>query len=146
MTKPLNVTSTVERKYEQLPRFICIPQAKVSPWKLESTTTVEGTINGVEIGRRGLKRWDERKCWFIELPEPLCKKAGIETGDRVELKLQIASEDLPQELSDLIAKDPKARARWQKLTPAQQRMLREDVMSAKQSSTRAKRAARILAG
>jgi hypothetical protein len=146
MAKPLTVTSIVERKYDQLPRFVCIPLAKVSPWKLESTTTVEGTINGIEIGRRSLKRWDDRKCWWIELPEPLCKKAGIETGDRVDLTLRTASEDLPQELSDLIAKDPKARARWQKLTSGQKRMLREEVMSAKQSSTRARRAARVLAG
>jgi hypothetical protein len=145
MAKSLTATSTIERKYAQLPRFVCIPFAEVSPWKLESTTTVEGTINGTDIGRRGLKRWDERKCWFIELPESLCKKARIETGDRVELNLQIASDDLPQELSDLIAKDPKAKARWQKLTSGQQRMLREEVMSAKQSSTRAKRAARVLA-
>src|SRR5262245_56934569 len=145
MTKPLTVSGTVERKYEQFPRFVCIPLDKVATWKLEATTTVEGTINGADIGRRSLKRWDDRKCWWIDLPEPLCKKAKIETGDRVELKLQIASEDLPRELAELIAKDPKAKARWQKLTAGQQRMLREDVMSARQSSTRARRAARVLA-
>jgi hypothetical protein len=145
MAKPLSVSGIVERKYEQFSRFVCIPLTKVAPWKLEATTTVEGTINGTDIGRRSLKRGDDRKCWWIDLPEPLCKKAGVETGDRVELQLQIASEDLPQELSELIAKDPKAKSRWLKLTSGQKRMLREDVMSAKQSSTRARRAARELA-
>jgi hypothetical protein len=145
MAKPLTVSGIVERKYEQFPRFVCIPLDKIDPWKLESTTTVEGTINGADIGRRSLKRWDDRKCWWMDLPEALCKKAGIETGDRVELKLRIASEDLPRELAELIAKDRKAKVRWQKLTIGQQRMLREEVMSAKQSSTRSRRAARVLA-
>jgi hypothetical protein len=145
MAKPLTLTSTVERKYAQFPRFVCIPLAKVAPWKLEATTTVEGTINGVDIGRRSLKRWDDRKCWWIDLPEPLCKKAGIETGDKVELNLRIASEDLPKELKDLIAKDPQAKARWERLTVGQRRMLREEVSAAKQSSTRTRRAARVLA-
>jgi hypothetical protein len=58
MPKSLKVTATVEGKYEQFPRFVCIPLASVSPWKLEGTTTIECTINGVEIGRRSLKRWD----------------------------------------------------------------------------------------
>jgi hypothetical protein len=144
MPKPLNVTATVERKYEQFPRFVCIPLASVSLWKLEGTTTIEGTINGVEIGRRSLKRWDDRKCWWIDLPEPLCKKASIETGDRVKLSLRIASEELPQELSELLARDPAARNRWKKLTSGQKRMLREDIMSAKQPGTRLRRAERML--
>jgi len=144
MPKPLNVTATVERKYEQFPRFVRIPLAAVSPWKLEGTTTIEGTINGVEMGRRSLKRWDDRKCWWIDLPEPLCKRASIETGDRVKLCLRIASEELPHELSELLARDPAARARWEKLTSGQKRMLREDVMSAKQTGTRLRRAERTL--
>jgi len=138
--KPLVITAQVERKYEQFPRFVCIPLAKVAPWKLDSTTTVEGTINGVDIGRRSLKRWDDRKCWWIDLPEPLCQKARIETGDKVKLSLRIASETLPKELLELIEKDSVAMARWQKLTPGQKRMLREEIMAARQSSTRARRA------
>jgi hypothetical protein len=144
MPKPINVTALVERKYEQFPRFVCIPLAKVAPWKLDATTTVEGTINGVDIGRRSLKRWDDRKCWWIDLPEPVCRKAGVGTGDKVQLSLRIASETLPKELFELIEKDSAARARWQKLTPGQKRMLREEVMSAKQSSTRTHRARLVL--
>jgi hypothetical protein len=73
------------------------------------------------MGRRSLKRWDDRKCWWIDLPEPICRKASVETGDRVKLSLRIAPEDLPEELSKLIAKDPAARARWEKLTTGQKK-------------------------
>ena len=64
MKKPntLNVTGVVEHKHEGLPRFVCIPLKQVAPWGLETTTTVEGELNGVAIGRRSLKRWDDRAC------------------------------------------------------------------------------------
>lgn len=142
--KPLNVISTIEHKHEGLPRFVCIPMKAVDPWKLSGTTTVELTINGVSTGRRSLKRWDERNCWWMDLSNDVCRKAGVETGDVVKLGLTIAVDELPAELSELIAKNSAARRRWEGLTPGQQRMLREEILSAKQSATRARRAARGL--
>ena len=116
----------------------------IDPWKLTGTTTVEGTINDTDLGRRSLKRWDERKCWWIDLPEPLCKKARLETGDDVQLTIRLASLGLPDELKDLLRNNFEAKANWEKLTPPQQRMLREDVFSAKTSATRRRRAERSL--
>jgi hypothetical protein len=142
--KILNVTSSIEHKHEGLPRFICIPMSKVDPWKLQGTTTVEVTMNGVDIGRRSLKRWDDRNCWFMDLSSDACRKAKVETGDRVKLILKIASEELPAELAHLFEKNSQARARWERLTLGQKRMLREEVLSAKQAETRARRAARAL--
>src|SRR4030095_2542612 len=100
--KPLNVTSTIEHKHEGLPRFVCIPVSKVDPWKLQGTTTVELTMNGVNVGRRRLKRWDDRDCWWMDLAGAVCRKANVGTGDRVDLILRIASEELPAELARLI--------------------------------------------
>jgi len=80
----------------------------------------------------------------MDLSNEVCRKADIETGDRVELVLTIGSEELPAELAMLIKKNPIARQRWETLTPGQQRMLRENILSAKQSATRARRAAREL--
>ena len=94
--REISVSSKVIRHHPQLSRLVTIPLDKIAPWKLTETTTVEGTINGIELGRRSLKRWDERKCWWIDLPEPLCKKAKVDTGDSVELTIRLASEDLPQ--------------------------------------------------
>jgi hypothetical protein len=142
--KTLNVTSTIAHKHEGLPRFVCVPMAKVDPWKLQGTTTVEVTLNGVNICRRSLKRWDDRDCWFMDLADAVCRKANVETGDRVKLNLKIASEELPAELAQLIRKNSQARARWERLTPGQKRMLREEILTAKQPATRQRRAARAL--
>ena len=140
----LEITATVEHKHVGFPRFVCMPLEKIAPWKLESTTTIEGTLNNVDIGRRSLKRWDDRECWWIDLPEPLCLKAKIDTGDRVQLSLRIAAVDLPEELARLVSKEPVARKAWEQLTPGQQRMLREEIMAAKQSVTRERRARKAL--
>jgi len=142
--KTLKAISIIEHKHEGLPRFVCIPMARVDPWKLQGTTTVELTINGVNVGRRSLKRWEDRNCWWMDLSNDVCDRAGVETGDRVELSLRIASGNLPAELGQLIESNSKARARWEALTPAQQRMLREEILAAKQSGTRERRAARAL--
>lgn len=142
--KSLSVTSIIEHKHEGLPRFVCIPMKAVEPWKLSGTTTVALSINGVQVGRRSLKRWDDRNCWWMDLSNDVCRKAKIETGDRVKMNLTIASEELPAELLTLISENPKARRRWESLTSGQQRMLREEVLAAKQSATRSRRAARAL--
>ena len=143
-SESVEVTTVVEHKHEGLPRFVCIPLDKVAAWNLDATTTVEGTINGVDIGRRSLKRWDDRRSWFMDLPEPLCRKAKIDTGDSVEVNLRVASQELPPELARLIANDPVARRAWEQLTSGQQRMLREEVFAASQPATRERRARRAL--
>jgi len=143
MTTDLRVTGIIERKHPKLPRFLVVPSDAVASWRLVRTTVVEGTLNGVEIGRRTIKYWDEQR-WFIELPEPFCRRARVDTGDTVVLTLRIAADDLPEELSRLIARDRRAKTAWERLTVSQQRMLREHVASAKQPATRERRAVRGL--
>jgi hypothetical protein len=142
--KQIEVTSTVIRHNPQFARLVTIPLDIIAPWKLQETTVVVGTINGIDFGRRTLKRWDERQCWWIDLPDPLCKKVKIDVGDKVELNLTLASEELPEELKALLSKNPAAKARWEKLTSAQQRMLREEIFAAKSSATRTRRAEKVL--
>ena len=96
-------------------------------------------MNGVNVGRRSLKCWDDRGCWFIDLADAVCRKANVETGDRVKLSLKIGSEELPEELAQLIKRNSPARARWEQLTPGQKRMLREEILAAKQPATRRSR-------
>ena len=134
------VVTRVERKHPALPRFVLVPNRSIAPWLLDGTTVVELTVNGVETGRRTLKPGD-RENWYMDLPEPVCRRAGIETGDRVTLVLRLASEALPEELARLLATDPAARARWERLTPSWQRMLSEHIQAAKQTATRERRAA-----
>src|SRR5262245_20959516 len=142
--KPITLTSTVTRHHPQFARLVTIPLEAIAPWKLSDTTVIEGTINDTELGRRSLKRWDDRNCWWIDLPEPLCKRAKLETGDEVTLKIRLASEDLPDELKGLLAKNARAKANWNALTKPQQRMLREEILAAKSSERRARRAKKSL--
>ena len=144
MKKQISVVTTVIRHNPQFSRLVTIPLEEISPLKLTGTTTVEGTINGVDLGRRSLKRWDDKNCWWIDLPEPLCKKAKLETGAEVQLTIRLASEDLPAELQELLKTNAVAKANWEKLTQPQQRMLREDVFAAKTSAARQRRAEKFL--
>lgn len=144
MKKQISVVTTVIRHNPQFSRLVTIPLDEIAPWKLTGTTTVEGTINGIDLGRRSLKRWDDRNCWWIDLPEPLCRKAKLETGDEVQLTIRLASEDLPEELQELLKTNAAAKANWEKLTHAQQRMLREDVFAAKSAAARRRRAGKFL--
>ena len=146
MPKPreIAVTSTVIRHQPQFSRLVTIPLEVISPWKLSGTTVIEGTINDTQLGRRTLKRWDDRNCWWIDLPNTLCKRAAVEVGDQVRLKIRLASEELPAELKQLLRDDQTAKANWDELTAAQQRMLREEVLAAKDPQTRTRRARRFL--
>ncbi|HEX3185478.1 MAG TPA: YdeI/OmpD-associated family protein [Pyrinomonadaceae bacterium] len=144
MKKQISVVTRVIKHNPEFCRLVTIPLEALEPWKLSGTTTVEGTINGTDLGRRSLKRWDERNCWWIDLPNPLCKKAKLETGDEVTLTIRLAAEDLPEELEDLLRTDRVAQANWEKLTQAQQRMLREDIFAAKTPATRRRRAEKLL--
>jgi len=133
----------IERKHEELPAFVVIPARALAAWKLTGTTTVQGTLDGVPIGRRSLKRFDAER-WFVELRRDFLAKIGKAPGDRATLAITIASGDLPAELVAVIASAPAARAAWEALTSAQQRMLREEILAAKTSGTRERRARQAL--
>ncbi len=143
MKTPIELEAVIERKAANLPRFVVVPSRLVAPWKLVGTTALEGALNGVHLGRRNIKPWDAER-WFIELPETLCRQAGVETGDTVRLFLSVAPEEMPGELTEILESDPEAQARWRRMTASQRRMLREDVLGAKAPATRRKRALRVL--
>ena len=143
--KAVRVRALVERKATSLPRFVVVPSSPLKAWRLEGTTPVEVAAGGVSLGRRNLKRWGKgRDCWFIDLSDSLCRRAGVDTGDRITLELRKASEALPTELSRLLENSETARRAWAARTASQQRMLADNVRAARQSSTRARRAAKAL--
>jgi hypothetical protein len=139
----VTLPALVEQKDPRLPRFLVVPAHHVDAWQLAGTTVVEATVNGVEIGRRTLKRWGDDR-WFIELTRPMCARAAIDTDDRVVLSLWLADPALPAELEALLARNPRARQAWDALGAAQQRALCEEVFAAATPATRARRAARRL--
>jgi hypothetical protein len=133
----------IDRKQDDLPAFVVVPASTIASWKLEKTTTVEATLDAVPLGRRSLQRLDEQS-WFIELRQEHLAALEKEPGERATLVLTLASTRLPAELKALIESDDAARARWEAHTAAQKRMLREQVLEAKTSATRERRARRAL--
>ncbi|MBD3173824.1 MAG: hypothetical protein GF320_01480 [Armatimonadia bacterium] len=141
----IEVNTRVERKQPDLPRYAIIPANALQPWDLSGTTVVEVALNGMPVNRRSLKRWDEER-WFVSITAKDCDRIGADTGDEVHITLTVASTDLPAELEGLIRNQPRARTAWQRMTPSQQRMLRENVGMAKEPETRDRRARRALLG
>lgn len=139
----VRLATTIDRHHSGLPRYVVVPRTVLGPWRLEGTTVVEGTIDGTPLGRRSLKRWDEDR-WFLDLPESLCREAGVETGDTVELEIRRASTALPEELESVLRSSRTARERWARWSASRRRMLREHVLAAKRPETRRRRARKAL--
>ncbi len=139
----LKLVVRIERKNAEMPAFVTVPAAKVAKWKLTASTTVEGTLDGVSLGRRSLKRWDDER-WFIELRRESLDAVGKSPGERATLVIDRASTEIPAELQRLIDADMVARERWESRTEAQRRMLREEILAAKSSGARERRARRAL--
>ena len=140
---PLKLVVRIERKHAEMPAFVVLPADKVAGWRLTATTTVEGTLDGVSLGRRSLKRWDEER-WFIELRRESLDALGKSPGDRATLVIDRAPTEIPAELQRLIDTDAAARECWESRTEAQRRMLREDILAARSSDARERRARRAL--
>jgi hypothetical protein len=75
------------RKLEDLPLYVVIPDALITPWALQATTTVEGTIDQVPLGRRSLPRLDDDH-WFLELRAAHLAALGKGRGDRAQVLAQ----------------------------------------------------------
>lgn len=142
-TDAITTDALLERKHPRLAAFVVVPAAAVARWKLAATTTVEGSVDGIAMGRRSLVRWDDDR-WFIELRAETLAELGKEPGERVRLRIARASTELPPELRALLASEPAARARWERATPAQQRMLREEILKLKSAAARDRRARKEL--
>ncbi|HEX6560345.1 MAG TPA: YdeI/OmpD-associated family protein [Longimicrobiales bacterium] len=132
-------TSVVERTSGSAPRFAGISDTQLGNWAVRPTLVVEGSMNGMDLGRTTLRRTDRGR-YEIELPSPLCAKAQVNTGDHVTLRLRLVDDVFPVELQQLLDADAIARESWSNLSEPEQRTLREHVASARLPETRARRA------
>lgn len=115
--KPARLFVVIERLDPRVPRFVVVPANAVTDWMIGKTTVVEGRFGGVELGRRTLVPWKERG-FSIGIPEPLCRAAGVDTGDEIELEIRLAEDLIPAELASLLRKSRVARSAWDGLTTA----------------------------
>ena len=129
----------LERRSGSEPRYALVPAGNLAPPDIGNEVTVEGTLNGYDLGPVRLRsRPDDM--WELELASPICAKAQVGTGDSIMLRLRLASADVPPELQDLLDTEPLARAKWLEMTDTEQRVLRDRVRSARLTETRARRA------
>jgi Bacteriocin-protection, YdeI or OmpD-Associated/Domain of unknown function (DUF1905) len=122
------------------PRFVVYPG---KAWDETGTFTVEVSLNGIPIGLRNLIPWKERG-WHFGLSEPMCRKVGVETGDRVHVEMRRLGDTRPQELNELLNSDPKAQRAWNGLSAGERREFVIFVADAKKPETRVRRTRRLL--
>ena len=138
--EPITFDATVERIAPEVPRFVVYPGRA---WDETGTFIVDVSLNGIPIGLRNLIPWKERG-WHFGLSEPMCRKAGIDTGDPVHVEMRRSPDARPDELKELLKKNPQARKSWDGLSAGEQRDFVLFVASAKKPETRLRRARRLL--
>jgi hypothetical protein len=139
----ISLDVVIEQKAAEMTPYVVIPAAKVARWKLDATTTIEGSLDGVALGRRSLKRRNGAH-WFVELPQGILSTVGKSVGARARLVISMASVSLPDELKTLVADDAAAQRCWDAYSEAQKRGLREHILGAKSSEARLRRARQAL--
>ena len=136
----ISFDAVIERIAPEVPRYIVYPG---EAWDETATFIVEVALNGIPIGLRNLIPWKERG-WHFGLSEPICRKVGVETGDRVHIEMGRLGNTRPRELQDLLENNSKARKAWDSLSEGQQRDFVLFVAGAKKPETRMRRARRLL--
>lgn len=140
VSEPISFEAVIERLAPQVPRFVVYSG---DPWGETATFTVDVSLNGTRIGLRNLVPWKQRG-WSFGLSQPMCRKAAVDTGDRVRVVMRRLGETRPDELDHLLDTRPEARQAWQALSAAQRRDFVLFVAAARKPETRARRAARLL--
>ena len=126
--------TVIERKHPSLPRFAIVPVDVPAIFKTGTTITVTGTLNGHDLGRRGLKPWGDGR-WWIDITGEICRAAGVDTGDRVAIVLEPVRDRVPAPLAALVKRDVAFAKAWRALSPGRQRLHAEWIASAKKPET-----------
>lgn len=113
------------------------------PFATSARLRVEADVSGVPV--KGA--WQPAGGrWYLMLPRPALKAAGLAIGAPVEVAFKLAPPDeveLPPELEALLAAERKVQQAWQAFTPGKQRGLAYLIASAKRPDTRAARLAQV---
>ena len=136
----ISFDAVIERIAPEVPRYIVYPG---EAWDETATFIVEVVLNGIPIGLRNLIPWKERG-WHFGLSEPICRKVGVETGDRVQVEMRRLGDARPRELQELLDSNRRAKSAWSSLSDGEQRDFVLFVAGAKKPETRRRRAGRLL--
>ena len=140
----LRFRTELQRKDPGLPVFISIPGAVVAPWSLTDWTTVEGSLDGHDFGRRTIKDWGKGSPdWFVEFLKPFLEAAGLKPGDTVEVELRQADMTMPPAMAERMKSDAEFARAYEGLIPNHQRKAIEHYLEAKTAAGRATRLEKI---
>ena len=146
--KEIRFTSQLVR-LESGPRYhvLRVPEEIAARWKAAKVRRVTGTINGCPVNR-GLQHHAGGGS-FLVLGRDLLKTIGL---NRRSIATLVLAPDpvpdefaVPEELLLALEHDERARVRWESFPPGRRRSLVHYVTSAKQESTRIKRALELTA-
>lgn len=119
--------------------------ARTLPFAQHPRLRIEADVSGVPV--KGA--WQPAKgVWFLMLPKPGLKSAGLSIGDDVEVAFRVIAQDdvdVPEELAAALSRSAKRRKAWNAHTAGTQRGLAHFVESAKRPDTRQKRLDAVLA-
>ena len=104
----ISFDARIERIAPEVPRYIVYPG---EAWDESATFIVEVALNGIPIGLRNLIPLKERGGQF-GLSEPICRKVGVDTGDRVHIEMRKLEDTTPRELQELLENHGRARRAW----------------------------------
>jgi hypothetical protein len=126
--------------------LFCGPElATVLPFKQHPRLRIDGEFEGIPVqlawqpSRRGPH--------YVMVNPGLCKQAGVEVGDEVSLRFNLADPNLvalPEALEQALREAGESLALWEALTPGKRRGLAHLIESAKGQATRTRRAAEAL--
>jgi hypothetical protein len=119
---------------------IRVPEEESAKLSSRGMGMVEGTINGTAF-----HTWlepDGRWSHWFKVEAPLQKAAGVQTGKPVALEVEPMKDwtrpEAPDDLQKALAKEPKAKAIWDDITPKAQWEWVRWIRAAKQAETRDK--------
>ncbi len=83
---PIRFTATILRKQDDLPRYILVKPAQVQGRTASFDAQV--SLNGSAPFARRVHPWGKGSdAFFFNLTQVQCRKAGVETGDTVDVRI-----------------------------------------------------------
>ena len=85
--QPITFTSRILRKQPDLPRYVVVkPEYVVGRTEAFSAKV---SLNGSPDFTRNIQPWGKRTdVFFFNLTQPQCQKAGLDTGDECEVRIE----------------------------------------------------------
>lgn len=125
----------------RLPREI----AEALPFETQVRVRAKGEMNDRQFA--GAWMPDGERLPYLHVSREAVEAMGLRVGDDVEVRFNVAPADevdVPDELQAALDADPAAQAIWDGLTPGRRRGLAHMIRTAKQVTTREKRARQLI--